>query len=231
METIEIIGYKRANLGKKDSKKLREDGNVPCVIYGGDEQIHFHAPMILFRDLVYTPGANFVKLNIEGQEIDAILQDIQFHPVSEIILHADFLQLKDDKKIKMEIPVKIIGNSPGVQQGGKILMRIRKLSLMAYPKNMPSFVEVDISGLELGKSIKVEELLSEDYDILNSPLVSVVSVNIPRVKIEVQEEEEETEGEEGTEGEVQEGGEGKPEDSKKDGDNKESGDSKEEQKD
>tara|TARA_B100000459_G_scaffold124555_1_gene77197 strand:- start:61 stop:756 length:696 start_codon:yes stop_codon:yes gene_type:complete len=231
METIEIIGYKRANLGKKDSKKLREDGNVPCVIYGGDEQIHFHAPMILFRDLVYTPGANFVKLNIEGQEIDAILQDIQFHPVSEIILHADFLQLKDDKKIKMEIPVKIIGDSPGVQQGGKILMRIRKLSLMAYPKNMPSFVEVDISGLELGKSIKVEELLSEDYDILNSPLVSVVSVNIPRVKIEVEEEEEETEGEEGTEGEVQEGGEGKPEDSKKDGDNKESGDSKEEQKD
>ena len=231
METIEIIGYKRANLGKKDSKKLREDGNVPCVIYGGDEQIHFHAPMILFRDLVYTPGANFVKLNIEGQEFDAILQDIQFHPVSEIILHADFLQLKDDKKIKMEIPVKIIGDSPGVQQGGKILMRIRKLSLMAYPKNMPSFVEVDISGLELGKSIKVEELLSEDYDILNSPLVSVVSVNIPRVKIEVEEEEEETEGEEGAEGEVQEGGEGKPEDSKKDGDNKESGDSKEEQKD
>ena len=231
METIEIIGYKRANLGKKDSKKLREDGNVPCVIYGGDEQIHFHAPMILFRDLVYTPGANFVKLNIEGLEIDAILQDIQFHPVSEIILHADFLQLKDDKKIKMEIPVKIIGDSPGVQQGGKILMRIRKLSLMAYPKNMPSFVEVDISGLELGKSIKVEELLSEDYDILNSPLVSVVSVNIPRVKIEVEEEEEETEGEEGTDGEVQEGGEGKPEDSKKDGDNKESGDSKEEQKD
>ena len=231
METIEIIGYKRANLGKKDSKKLREDGNVPCVIYGGDEQIHFHAPMILFRDLVYTPGANFVKLNIEGLEIDAILQDIQFHPVSEIILHADFLQLKDDKKIKMEIPVKIIGDSPGVQQGGKILMRIRKLSLMAYPKNMPSFVEVDISGLELGKSIKVEELLSEDYDILNSPLVSVVSVNIPRVKIEVEEEEEETEGEEGTEGEVQEGGEGKPEDSKKDGDSKESGDSKEEQKD
>ena len=231
METIEIIGYKRANLGKKDSKKLREDGNVPCVIYGGDEQIHFHAPMILFRDLVYTPGANFVKLNIEGLEIDAILQDIQFHPVSEIILHADFLQLKDDKKIKMEIPVKIIGDSPGVQQGGKILMRIRKLSLMAYPKNMPSFVEVDISGLELGKSIKVEELLSENYDILNSRLVSVVSVNIPRVKIEVQEEDEETEGEEGTEGEVQEGSDGKPEDSKKDGDSKESGDSKEEQKD
>ena len=198
METIEIIGYKRANLGKKESKKLREEGNVPCVVYGGKDQIHFHAPMILFRDLVYTPGANFVKLNIEGEEKDAILQDIQFHPVSEIILHADFLELDDNKKVKMEIPVKAFGNSPGVQQGGKILMRIRKLSVMAYPKNMPSFVEVDISELELGKSVKVEELLNDQYDILNSPLVSVVSVNVPRVKIEVEEDEEE--GEESAEG-------------------------------
>ena len=190
METIEIIGYNRANLGKKNSKKLREEGNVPCVVYGGNEQIHFHSPMILFRDLVYTPGANFVKLNIEGVEKDAILQDIQFHPVSEVILHADFLELQENKKIRMDIPVKIIGDSPGVQQGGKILIRIRKLSLMAYPKNMPSFVEVDISELQLGKSVSVETLLNDQYDILNSPLVSVVSVNVPRVKIEVEEEDE-----------------------------------------
>ena len=223
METIEIIGYKRANLGKQNSKKLREEGNVPCVVYGGKEQIHFHSPMILFRDLVYTPGANFVKLNIEGVEKDAILQDIQFHPVSETILHADFLELQDDKKVKMEIPVKIIGNSPGVQQGGKILMRIRKLSLMAYPKNMPSFVEVDISELHLGKSIKVEELLNDQYDILNSPLVSVVSVNIPRVKIEIEEDEEE--GEEGAEG--AEGAEGKADAAPAEGENKDSSESKE----
>ena len=227
METIEIIGYKRANLGKQNSKKLREEGNVPCVVYGGKEQIHFHSPMILFRDLVYTPGANFVKLNIEGVEKDAILQDIQFHPVSETILHADFLELQDDKKVKMEIPVKIIGNSPGVQQGGKILMRIRKLSLMAYPKNMPSFVEVDISELQLGKSIKVEELLNDQYDILNSPLVSVVSVNVPRVKIEI-EEEEEGEGEEGAEGvEGAEGAEGKADAAPAEGENKDSSESKE----
>ena len=228
METIEIIGYKRANLGKQNSKKLREEGNVPCVVYGGKEQIHFHSPMILFRDLVYTPGANFVKLNIEGVEKDAILQDIQFHPVSEIILHADFLELQDDKKVKMEIPVKIIGNSPGVQQGGKILMRIRKLSLMAYPKNMPSFVEVDISELQLGKSIKVEELLNDQYDILNSPLVSVVSVNVPRVKIEIEEEEEGEEGEEGAEGgEGAEGAEGKADAAPAEGENKDSSESKE----
>ena len=225
MQKIEIIGYKRANLGKNESKKLRENGNVPCVVYGGKEQIHFHAPMILFRDLVYTPGANFVKLNIEGEEKDVILQDIQFHPVSEVILHADFLELNDNKKVKMEIPVKIFGDSPGVQQGGKILMRIRKLSVMAYPKNMPEFIEIDISGLDLGKSIKVEDLLNDEFDILNSPVVSVVSVNIPRVKIEIEEEEEE--GEEGAEG-VTEGGE------KKEGGSEgasEGGDKKEENKD
>ena len=235
METIEIIGYKRANLGKKNSKKLREEGNVPCVVYGGNEQLHFHSPMILFRDLIYTPGANFVKLNIEGVEKDAILQDIQFHPVSEVILHADFLELQENKKIKMEIPVKIIGDSPGVQQGGKILIRIRKLSLMAYPKNMPSFVEVDISELQLGKSIQVEELLNDQYDILNSPLVSVVSVNVPRVKIEVEEEDEEgEEGEEGAEGAegaetTKEGAETKEGGSTED-ENKDSSDSKEENK-
>jgi large subunit ribosomal protein L25 len=204
MKTIEIIGYKRANLGKNESKKLRGEGNVPSVVYGGKKQIHFHSPMILFRDLIYTPGANFVKLNIEGEIKNAILQDIQFHPVSEIILHADFLELSENKKIKMEIPVKFLGNSPGVLQGGKILTRIRKLSILAYPKNMPEFIEIDISHLELGKSIKVEEILSEQYEILNSPLVNIVSVNIPRVTIEeevvVEEEEEETEGEEGTEG-------------------------------
>ena len=229
METIEIIGYKRANLGKKNSNKLREEGNVPCVVYGGDEQIHFHAPMILFRDLVYTPGANFVKLNIEGIEKDVILQDIQFHPVSEVILHADFLELQDNKKVKMDIPVKIIGDSPGVQQGGKILIRIRKLSVMAYPKNMPEFVEVDISELQLGKSIKVEDILKEQYEILNSPLVSIVSVNIPRVKIEIEkDEEEDEEGAEGAEGEgVKTEGDATKEESKTDDGKDESSDNKE----
>ncbi len=96
MRTVEIIGYKRANLGKADAKRLREDSQVPCVLYGGKEQVHFHAPMILFRDLVYTPEAAFVKINVEGEEFSAILQDVQFHPVSEIILHADFLLLSND---------------------------------------------------------------------------------------------------------------------------------------
>ena len=198
MKSIEIKSKNRENTGKSNTNLLRREGNVPCVLYGGNEVVHFSAKEIGFKDLVYTAAAHTVVLDFGDKKVNAILQDIQFHPVSEIILHADFLELDDNKKVKMEIPVKAIGNSPGVQQGGKILMRIRKLSVMAYPKNMPSFVEVDISELELGKSVKVEELLNDQYDILNSPLVSVVSVNVPRVKIEVEEEEEE--GEEGAEG-------------------------------
>ena len=211
MKTIEIIGYKRANLGKSESRNLRNDGNVPCVVYGGEEQIHFHSPMILFRELIYSPGANFIDLNIEGKKIKAILQEVQFHPVSDIILHADFLELIDDKKIKMEIPVSFTGRSPGVEQGGKILPRLRKLMVQSLPKHMPEFIEIDISELELGKSIKVGDLEEEEYDILNSPLVSIVSVNIPRVTLEeVEEEVEDEEGEEGEEGaEGVEGKEGK----------------------
>ena len=107
MKTLEIIGYKRANLGKAESSRLRAEGNVPCVLYGGKVQIHFYAPMILFRSLVYTDEAHFVHLNIEGLEFQAILQDIQFHPVSEVILHADFLELLEGKPVKMDIQVKL----------------------------------------------------------------------------------------------------------------------------
>ena len=199
MKTIEIIGYNRANLGKNESKRLRNDGNVPCVVYGGKKQIHFHSPMILFRELIYSPGANFIELNIEGEKIKAILQDIQFHPVSDIILHADFLELNEEKLIKMEIPVRFTGDAPGVQQGGKIFTRLRKLTVSSLPKHMPEFIEIDISELELGKSIKVGDLEEKEYEIINSPLVSIVSVNIPRVTLPT--EEEEAEGEEGEEGE------------------------------
>ena len=180
MKTLEIIGYKRANLGKTESKRLRSESNVPCVLYGGDEQVHFYSPMILFRDLVYTPNAHFVNLDIEGEEYKCILQDIQFHPVSEMILHADFLLLDDKKYVKMDIPVKTVGKAPGIQAGGKLVMKQRKLSVRALPANMPDFIELDISKLSLGKSAKVGEIKTEGYEILNNPLVSVASVDVPR---------------------------------------------------
>ncbi len=203
MKTVEIIGYKRANLGKTEAKRLREEGMVPCVVYGGDHQIHFYAPMILFRDLVYTDEAHFAMLTIEGEPepFEAIIQDVQFHPVSEIIMHADFLQLFRGTPIKMNIPVHPVGKAPGISQGGKLIRKIKYLQVKALPKNMPEYIEVDVSGLGLGKSIKVGELETGEYEIMNSPLVTLAGIEVPRAlkgkDLEEEGEEEEGEGEEG----------------------------------
>ena len=207
METLEIIGFKRANLGKSEAKKLREQGNVPCVLYGGEEQIHFYTPMILFRELVYTPSVYFVNMDIEGQEYRCVLQDIQFHPVSDTILHADFLLLDDKKPIKMEVPVHFVGQAPGLQQGGKLIRKNRRLWVKALPPHMPSYIDVPIDTLELGKSIKVGELEIENYEFITSPRVTIASVQVPRaLKAAVAEGAEEDE--ELEEGEVAEGAEG-----------------------
>ena len=199
MRTVEIIGYKRANLGKSESKHLRAEGNVPCVLYGGTEQVHFYAPAIQFRDVIYTPEACFVKLNIEGTEYNAVLQDSQFHPVSENLLHADFLQLFDDKAVKMDIPVKMVGNAPGVANGGKLIIKKPKLGVKALPSKMPDNIEVDISSLKLGKSVKVGALPEAEYEVQNSPLVTIASVAIPRALRGKSEDELEGEEEEGGE--------------------------------
>lgn len=180
MRTVEIIGYKRANLGKAEAKRLRAESYVPCVLYGGKEQIHFYSPMILFRDLVYTPEAAFVKLNIEGDEYSAIMQDFQFHPVNEIILHIDFLELSEDKYIKMDIPVKLTGTAPGVIQGGKLVSKLRSVKIKALPKDMPDTIQLDVSSLDLGKSIKVASIEAKNFEILNNPRVTVATVEIPR---------------------------------------------------
>ncbi|MEL7004776.1 MAG: 50S ribosomal protein L25/general stress protein Ctc [Bacteroidota bacterium] len=196
MKTVEIIGYNRANLGKSESKRLRAEGNVPCVMYGGDEQVHFYAPMHLFKELVYTNNAHFVNLNIEGKEIRAILQDIQFHPVSEIILHADFLQLFEGKKVKMNIPVHFVGNSPGVTKGGTLIKKRRGLEVYALPKDMPEYIEVSLDKLDFGRAIKVEEIEEANFEILDTKIASVAVVEIPRALRGKQDEEEEEGAEE-----------------------------------
>ncbi len=194
MKTTELLGYKREELSKSSLKKLRAEAYVPCVLYGGEEPVHFSAPMILFRELVYTPDVYKVKLNIEGTEYDCILQDIQFHPVSDIILHADFLQLFDDKPVKMQIPVKFYGNSPGMQKGGKLISKLKRIKIKALPDNLPDYINVDISKLELGKSVKVKDIQPESYEILVAPSDPIASVEIPRAlrgKQTADEEEEE----------------------------------------
>ncbi len=180
MKTVEIIGYKRANLGKTASQKLRDEGLVPCVLYGGDDQVHFYSPMILFRELVYTNEAHFVHLNIEGEEHQAILQEVQFHPVSEIILHADFLRISDDRKIKMSIPVRIIGEAPGVVKGGSLVRKRTSLKVFGYPKDMPDHIDVDVSTLDFHHAVKVVDMKIENLTFLDPKQAPIVVVEVPR---------------------------------------------------
>jgi len=180
MKTIEIIGYRRANLGKSDSQKLRTEGLVPCVLYGGNDQIHFYSPVILFRDLVYTNEAHFVHLNIEGEESQAILQDVQFHPVSEIIYHVDFLRISEDRKIKMNIPMRLIGQAPGVSKGGTLVKKRDALKVYALPKDMPDHIDVDVSALDFHHAIKVGDVKFNNLEFLDPKQASVAVVEVPR---------------------------------------------------
>jgi large subunit ribosomal protein L25 len=180
MKTVEIIGYKRANLGKAHSQKLRDEGLVPCVLYGGNEQIHFYSPMILFRDLVYTNEAHFVHINIEGEEAQAILQEVQFHPVSEIILHADFLRIAEDRKIKMSIPTRLVGQAPGVSKGGTLVRKRASLKVYAYPKDMPDHIDINVSDLDFHHAIKVGDVKIQGLEFLDPKQATIAAVEVPR---------------------------------------------------
>jgi large subunit ribosomal protein L25 len=180
MKTVEIIGYRRANLGKTDAQHIREEGSVPCVLYGGKEQIHFYAPMILFREVVYTNEAHFVHLNIEGEECQAILQEVQFHPVSEIILHADFLRISEDRKIKMQIPTRLVGQAPGVAKGGTLVRKRAALKVFGFPKDMPDHIDVDVSTLDFHHAIKVADMKMEGLEFLDPKAAAIAAVEVPR---------------------------------------------------
>ncbi|SKC56773.1 50S ribosomal protein L25/general stress protein Ctc [Ohtaekwangia koreensis] len=180
MKTVEIIGYRRANLGKTGSQKLRDEGLVPCVLYGGNEQIHFYSPMILFRELVYTTEAHFVHINIEGEEAQAILQEVQFHPVSEVILHADFLRISEDRKIKMSIPVRLVGTAPGVAKGGTLVRKRAALKVYGFPKDMPDHIDVNVSDLDFHHAIKIGDMKIEGLEFLDPKQATIAAVEVPR---------------------------------------------------
>ena len=180
MKTVEIIGYRRANLGKNDAQKVREEGHVPCVLYGGDNQVHFYAPVILFRDLVYTNEAHFVHLNIEGEECQAIMQEVQFHPVSEIILHVDFLRISEDRKIKMQIPTRLVGLAPGVSKGGLLVRKRAALKVYALPKDMPDHIDIDCSELDFHHAIKVGDIKMTNLEFLDPKAAAIAAVEVPR---------------------------------------------------
>ncbi|MBD0850260.1 50S ribosomal protein L25/general stress protein Ctc [Maribacter arenosus] len=207
MKSITIKGSERESVGKKATKALRNAGKVPCVVYGGEKPLHFSADELVFKNLVYTPNAHTVVIDLEnGDKIDAVMQDIQFHPVTDRIIHIDFYQLFKDKEVTMEIPVRLEGNSPGVRNGGRLLFRKRTLTIKALPDHLPDFFNVDISKLKIGDNINVESLLNDDFTILHPESTVVVQVKTARAAIVV--EEEEAEGEEGVEGAEAEGAEG-----------------------
>ena len=206
MKSITIKGSQRESVGKVSTKALRNAGKVPCVLYGGDKPLHFSADEIAFKDLVYTPNAHTVVIELEnnGEKFAAVLQDIQFHPVTDRILHIDFYQLFEDKPITMNIPVRLEGNSPGVRNGGRLLFRKRKLSIRALPDLLPDFITVDISKLRIGQTIAVETILNDDYTFLHPDSTAIVQVKASRTSVD---DELEDEDEEGVEGEGAEAGE------------------------
>ena len=194
MKSITIKGSQRESVGKVSTKALRNAGKVPCVLYGGEKPIHFSADELAFKNLVYTPNAYTAVIELEGGEsFKAVLQDIQFHPVTDKILHIDFFQLFDDKAVTMNIPVRLEGNSPGVRNGGRLLFRKRKLSVKALPDLLPDEITVDISKLRIGGKVAVEAIRTDDYTIMHPDNITVVQVKASRNAVADDEEEEEGE--------------------------------------
>ena len=201
MKTLAISAKLRKGTGKTDSKALRNQGNVPCVLYGGEKQVCFYAHENDFRNLVYTPEVFIVELDIEGEKCRAVMQDLQFHPVTDKLLHLDFLQIFDDKEVTMTIPVHLEGMSIGIRNGGVLSFRRRKIITRAIPGNLPEYIEINIEDLEIGQSIFIKDLRVDKYSFLAPDNAVVVGVRTARELIIEEEAEEELEGEEITEGE------------------------------
>ena len=188
MKSITIKGSQRESVGKSATKALRNAGKVPCVLYGGDKPVHFSAEEKAFKNLVYTPNVYTAKIELDNQAYDAILQDIQFHPVTDKILHVDFYQLFEDKEITMNIPVKLVGTSPGVLNGGSLRFTNRKLRVKALPANLPDFINADISNLRIGNKLYITELSNDDYTFMHPDNTVVVQVRTSRNAVEDEEE-------------------------------------------
>ena len=195
MKSITIKGSKRESVGKVSTKALRNAGKVPCVLYGGEQVLHFSADEKAFKKLVYTPNVFTAEIELEsGEKFNAILQDIQFHPVSDKILHVDFYQLFSDKEVTMDIPVHLLGNAPGVLNGGSLRFPKRKLRVKGLPDNLPDFFNADISELKIGDKILITEIDNNGCTFLHPENTVVAQVRMSRNATEdVEESEEATE--------------------------------------
>jgi large subunit ribosomal protein L25 len=188
MKTIEIKGSFRTELGKKSSKEIRKTGNVPCVIYGKEKNMHFYAHENSFKNLVYTPEAHLVKLIIEDKEYNAVLKDMQFHPVKDNILHADFVEILDNKPVFINIPIKVTGDSVGVLAGGKLSIKKRRLKVKGLANDLPETLPIDITNLAIHQGVKVGELSYDKIELLDPKKSMVLTIATSRVAQKTDEE-------------------------------------------
>ena len=176
MKSVSISGSPRENVGKRDAKEQRKNGLVPCVLYGGEKQYQFVVDKKLFANLIYTPEVRYAIISLDGKEIPAILQASQYHPITDELLHVDFLEVVDGKPITIGLPIKIMGTSPGVLRGGKLVKKVRKLKVRGLLNDIPEFIPVDISGLDIDNSVKVNELKIDNITFVENPNAVVAAV-------------------------------------------------------
>ena len=193
MKTLAISAKSRDKVGKSNTRQLRNQGNVPCVLYGGEKQVCFYAHENEFSKLVYTPDVFIVELAIDGEVKRCIMQDIQFHPVSDKILHIDFLEVFDDKPITVSIPVILNGLAIGVRNGGNLMFRRRKIITRGLAANQPDAIEIDIENVKIGEFIYIKDISLDGCQFLAPDNAVVVGVKTARGAIEDESEEEENE--------------------------------------
>ena len=205
MESITITGTLREETGTKSAKVLRREGNVPCVIYGGDKNIHFYTHDSSFRTLLYTPEAHLVLIDLGEKTYRAVIRDAQFHPVSDAIEHVDFFELIEGKPVTIEVPIKLVGNARGVRNGGRLKVNLRKLKVKGEEANLPGFIEHNIENVRIGQSVRVQDINTEGFEILHEPTRTILIIQTSRLAVEDVEDEETEEGAEGVEGAEGEG--------------------------
>ncbi|MFO7851871.1 MAG: 50S ribosomal protein L25/general stress protein Ctc [Bacteroidota bacterium] len=206
MRTLEISAEERKQTGKKETRKIRKEGKVPCVLYGGDKVIHFHSHENNFNELIYTPNVYIVTININGEKYRGVLKDIQFHPVTDKITHIDFMEVFEGQPVTIIVPVNLVGESVGLKGGGKLRLKRRRLTVRGHIDKLPDKLDIDITNLDIGQTIKVHELSYEGIEILDPPRAMVVAVissrlamkgmEIPEPEVVEEEVEGEVEGEE-----------------------------------
>ena len=176
MKSVSISGSLRENVGKRDAKAQRNQGLIPCVIYGGKEELHFTVEETQFKNLIFTPEVKYAELDIDGKHFTAIIQDSQWHPITDKLLHVDFLEIVEGKAINIALPILTTGTSPGVLRGGKLVKKVRKIKVRGELKNIPENIVVDISPLDINDCIKVGDIKVDNIVLTENPASIIVSV-------------------------------------------------------